>query len=78
MKHINYKTNKPLFLGILANTLNLTIMHMEIFNTEPGLLLRGMLAAFSIVAITTGLTKMNGETRICQWKKKLFTGLRGK
>ena len=77
MKNINYKTNKPLFLGILANSINFTLMQTEFFHDGLGLLMKGVVTGFSLVAIMIGLRNMNHETCICKWKKNLYAKLWG-
>lgn len=72
MKGINYKTNKPLFLGVLGNALYLTLSQTDFAATAPGQMFRGALVGFALAAYLVGLWNMNHETPICSWKKKLF------
>lgn len=78
MKNIDYKTNRPLFLGVLGNILLLTLNETAIRATEIGCFFRGALLSFTAVACLIGLWNIKHETSFSEWKKSLFAGLKNK
>lgn len=70
---INFKTNKPLFIGTIANFL---FLFSRVFDNFPEVL-SGMLVGIAIGCYVVGLYMVNHDiTRLTGWKKSLIAKLR--
>ncbi len=76
MKDSNFKTNRPLALVILGNTLLMILSQTAIRETEIGQFFRGALAGFIVVTFLIAFWDMKHETTVSEWKKSLFAGLK--